>query len=239
MVLRSLTAGLVCVIAASQTAPGQNVTGFVVSAQGQGVIGGHVRDATSKPMSGVAVTTTPVRGGLARHVTTDREGAYRVEGLPDDSYRVDFELRGFDLTRRNVGVRAGLAAQVDAVLAVSAICECIASGLSTELPPVVGRVVDDSGRPVPYARLDLVNPRRRETAYANSEGRFLVRPPVTGTWPLTGSASGFGSVTEQISRTTTSPIVLRLRFVESQRLPDTEQYRVGCLCSEFFQQEAR
>ena len=186
------------------------------------------------------VTTVPQNGGLAHTVTTDRGGVYRLEALPDDTYRVDFELRGFDIVRRNhVTVVAGAPARADALLHVRPVCECISSGLSTELPPLAGQVVDDGGRPLPYARLDIVNPKRRKTAYADSEGRFVVRPPVAGMWPLTASDGGFAPVTVQISRMTAGPLVFRLAYVGSEALPQVELRNLGCLCPEFLSHETR
>jgi hypothetical protein len=72
----------------------------------------------------------PERGGPARYATTDREGAYRLEELADDAYRVDFQLRGFDRTRLNhVRLRPDAETDVDATLSVSSICECLRAGL--------------------------------------------------------------------------------------------------------------
>ena len=70
------------------------------------------------------VTTVPQNGGLAHTVTTDRGGVYRLEALPDDTYRVDFELRGFDIVRRNhVTVVAGAPARADVLLHVRPVCD--------------------------------------------------------------------------------------------------------------------
>jgi hypothetical protein len=75
---------------------------------------------------------------------------------------------------------------------------------------------------------------RRETAYTDTEGHFLVRAPLEGTWPITASDSGFASATQQISKVTTGPIVLRLRYVGTQSVPSNERFSLGCLCPEYF-----
>ena len=57
-----------------------------------------------------------------RHTTSGSDGSYRFDGLPDGTYRVDFELRGFELVRRNhVRVRRDSEAKADAA------CRCARS----------------------------------------------------------------------------------------------------------------
>lgn len=211
-----------------------------VSAQ-EGVVGRAV-DSVGQPLPGVTVTITAPAGGEQRRTTTAGDGKYRFDKLADGIYRVDFELLGFDMTRRNfVRVRNGSSTVADATLRVSAICECVmATG-----PPVAkrsGRVVDEAGRPLPFARLEIAIPitapgvvpasTRREVAYADAEGRFSLFAPVDGTWPLTASDSGFRSVTQQVSASVVEPIVFRLFFTGTgPEVPDEEHFSEHCLCS--------
>ena len=59
----------------------------------------------------------PQSGGLVRHTTSGSDGLYRLDGLPDGTYRVDFDLRGFELVRRNhVRVSRDTEANIDAAL---------------------------------------------------------------------------------------------------------------------------
>jgi hypothetical protein len=177
----------------------------------------------------------PERHGPVRHATTDREGTYRLEELADDTYRVVFQLRGFDRTRvSHVRPRPDTDADVDATLSVSRLCECLTTGLATTPRPLAGQVVDEANRPLPYVRVELVSPMRRETAYTDIDGRFLVRAPLEGAWPITASDSGFASATQQISNVTAGPIVLRLRFLGTQGPPRSERFELGCLCPEYF-----
>jgi hypothetical protein len=200
-----------------------------------GAIGGHVRDARGQPLPGVAITVLPERGGAARQSITDSDGAYHLEGLPDATYRIDFLLLGFDLTREHqVSVRTGARVDVDATLAVSPICECVTSGLPTSALPLTGQVVDAAHRPLPHARLDVVSPARRETAYTDSEGRFRVRVPLEGAWPLTASEARFASITTKISTASAEPIVLKLSYRGTAGLPKRERISLGCLCPEYF-----
>ncbi len=64
-------------------------------------IAGVLRDRNGGVIPGVSVTTIPQSGGLLRHTASGSDGSYRFDGLPDGTYRVDFDLRGFELVRRN------------------------------------------------------------------------------------------------------------------------------------------
>ena len=192
---------------------------------------GTVRDAAGMPLPGVAVTTIPASGGITTRATTESDGAYQLEALPDGTYRVDFAVAGFDLIRRNhVRVRQDATATVDATVPISTICECVEIVPPTPLRQRAGQVTDESSRPLPHARLELIIPARREVAYADHEGRFEVRVPAKGTWPLTASDSGFGALTVQVSGTQSAPIVLRLRHVGATGVPDNERFTRGCRC---------
>ncbi len=205
-----------------------------------GTVGGHVRDTVGGSLPGVSVTIVSERGGPARQTLTDGDGAYRLEGLPDQTYRIDFQLRGFDRIRQNrVRVRQDTHVEVDASLPLNAICECVWSGLATTLQPLPGLVLDEANRPLPNARVELVTPNRRETTYTNKEGRFLVRAPLKGMWPITASEGGFRSATSRISAATVGPVVLRLRYVGTAGLPDIERVSLGCLCPEYLSRVER
>lgn len=210
-------------------------TGAAISVQDPVIIEGEVKDRAGQLLPGVSVTPLPEGGGRATHATTDREGTYHLDGLPEGTYRIDFELPGFTGIRRNhVIVGRDASTRVDAVLSVRPLCECLSSGVPTVPRGVPGQVVDEAGRPLPHARLEIAGPKLKETAYADREGRFLLRPPVEGTWPIVASDSGFAPVRQQISNATTSPLVLQLRFVGAQGLPAIEGFNDECPCPEYF-----
>ncbi len=194
-------------------------------------IAGHVVDARGQTLPGVSVTVIPQSGGAARRAITGRDGTYRLDGLPEGTYRVDFELLGFDLFRRNhVQVRADEVAEANGELFVSAICECV-----DVKPPVAvrerdGQVVDESGQPLPHARLEIAGPTRREVAYADGEGRFRVRLPVADGWLLTATDSEFASVTVRASWNGGAPAVLTLHPVRTPRTADAERFSRACRC---------
>ena len=208
----------------------------------EGVVGRAV-DSTGQPLPGVTVTMMPTAGGEQRRATTAGDGSYRFEKVADGIYRVDFELPGFDVTRRNfVRVSNGSSTIADTTLRITALCECVtATG-----PPVAkrsGRVVDEAGRPLPHARLEIAVPiqpgrgvapgsTRREVSYTAADGQFSLFVPVAGTWPLTASVGGFRPATQQVSASSVEPIVFKLVFTGTgPELPDEERFSRACLCS--------
>jgi hypothetical protein len=195
-------------------------------------VAGKVIDTSGGLLPGVSITA--VEGGIAWRSTTGSDGIYQFDALPDGTYRIDFELVGFDLLRRNhVRVLRGTTAKVDATLAIGALCECI-SIRWPELRERDGQVVAVSGRPVPNARLEIVSAAGREVALADGEGRFRIRLPVNGTWPLTVSDSGFGAVTQQLSGSVAGTVVFTLPSAATSILPDSERFYRGCCAGELF-----
>jgi hypothetical protein len=97
----------------------------------------------------------------------------------------------------------------------------------------MGQVVDESGGPLPHARLELTSPVGPEVAYADLEGRFVVRLSPTETWPMTAQDSGFGAVTQDVSGIP-GPVVFRLPITDTGTLPDVEQFPSECQCLDLF-----
>lgn len=74
------------------------------SAQASGVLSGRVVDANRDyALSGVIVTIE----GTNRRATSDREGQFRIEGLPQGSYTVVADYLGYGAERVQVDVRSG------------------------------------------------------------------------------------------------------------------------------------
>ena len=81
-----------------------------------GTVAGRVLDATKVSLPGVSVTLLPEREGAARRTTTDRDGRYRFDDVPADTYRIDFALGGFDGARVDqLRVQPGATAGADAM----------------------------------------------------------------------------------------------------------------------------
>jgi hypothetical protein len=190
-------------------------------------ISGVVSDERDRGMSGVVVTTIPQPGGLARYTTSGSDGAYRFDGLPEGTYRVAFERRGFDVIRRNhVHVRRDAETRVNAALPVRAICRCAAVEPPSPWAQRAGQVIDESGHPLPHARIDLVG---RQVMSTDREGRFLIRLSVDELWPLTATVTGFRPVTQQISGSDAASVVLALEYAGTTGVPELERFG-GCEC---------
>jgi hypothetical protein len=199
---------------------------------------GRVADTRTEPLAGVVVSSMPEAGGLVRAVTTGGDGTFRFDGLADGLYRVDFDLESFDLIRRNrVPVRASTSVQLDVVLPLVTLCECVEvprtgpDPRGLDLRERAGLVVNQSGQPLPHARIELASLAKREVAYADAEGRFRVLLPSGQTWPLTASDSGFGAVTQAVSSAESSTLVFRLPASDTSSLLREERLRRDCRCA--------
>lgn len=200
--------------------------GGVLLAQHAGLTG-VVRDPNGGVLPGVAVTIIPQSGGPIRRTTGGSDGVYRFDRLPDGVYRVDFDLPGFELVRRNrVLVSGDKAANIDAELHLRAICECLTVETPTPWAQRLGQVIDNAGHPLPHARVEVVG---YETATTDSEGRFLVRVPASGTLTLTATDTGFRSTTEHVSGDDAATVVLSLEHVGITGVPDVQRFG-GCQC---------
>jgi hypothetical protein len=179
------------------------------------------------PIPGVTVMIIPQSGGSVRRTTSGSDGAYRFDGLPDGTYRVDFVLLGFEVVRRNhVSARRDSEARADATLRPRAICECITVEPPSPWAQRAGQVIDKAGHPLPHARIELVG---RQVMYTDREGRFLIRVPVNEAWPLSATDTGFRRVTQQVSGADAASVVLTLEYVDAIGVPDLEHFG-GCEC---------
>jgi len=228
--LLTVTAGICTALSTALT---------VAVAQSISVVG-NVVDSAGVGVPGVVAMAIPQAGGDARTVVSGTNGTYMFEDLPDGIYRIDFDLAGFDVTRRNlVPVRAGETTRIDVTVQVTSICECINNwgrlGQSRpRLTAHIGQVVDASGRPLPHAQLEIVGPVGPETVYARREGRFQVLLSPAHTWPLTARDSGFGAVTIQVSGGTRAPLLFRLPNADIRMLPAVERLRRPCCPGDLF-----
>ena len=110
---------VLCAIALLVAVPlaGQSTTGS---------ISGDVTDSSRTLASGVTVTATSLDTGLARSVTTDQRGHYRVVDLPPGRYRVLAERAGFSpAMQHDVVVTIGSDVDVDLSIEVAALVETV------------------------------------------------------------------------------------------------------------------
>ena len=110
----------------------------LVPAAGQpagGSVAGRVRD-DSGVLPGTTVTIG--RGAWTAHESTDANGEYLIQGIPEGSYTVWFSLPGFlTAAHERVIVRAGSRARVDARLEVSGTCDDCTPPIRARVPTQV------------------------------------------------------------------------------------------------------
>lgn len=91
--------------------------------------------------------------------------------------------------------------------------------------------MDDLGRRLPHARLEIGSPLGREVAYSDQDGRFRVRLSTTESWPMTVRDSGFATVTTPVAATSYAPLMIVLERASGPKPPDVEQMtHRGCQC---------
>src|SRR5215510_10558650 len=89
-----------------------------------GDISGTVLSPQQSSLPGAAVTVLNLSTGLARTVTTDATGKYRIPLLPPGRYEVKVEVKGFNTqVKRGVTLTIGQAAVVDFEMVLGAIKE--------------------------------------------------------------------------------------------------------------------
>src|SRR5215472_10731512 len=95
------------------------------AARAQSAFAGVVKDATGAVLPGVSVeASSPVLIEQVRTVTTDANGAYRIENLRPGTYTLTFSLPGFSSVKREgVELAANFTATVSADMKVGAVEE--------------------------------------------------------------------------------------------------------------------
>ena len=86
---------------------------LAAGAQTTGTFSGTVNNSAGAPVSGAAVTVTPVAGGASQRVLTSGDGTFTIVGLPPGTYRVDVEVAGYKRSSvQNVELAPGGPAQI-------------------------------------------------------------------------------------------------------------------------------
>ncbi len=135
---------------------------------------GRVTSAAGEPVAAVRVGV----GGAA--AATNDDGRYWLEGAAPGRQEVLFLHPAYGRLARRFEIRPG----------VNVLDVAFEPGVE-----VAGRVVDDAGRPVPGARVELAPENRFEPRQyrdvAGADGRFRLSPVLAGTYRLTAGADGF------------------------------------------------
>ena len=89
--------------------------GVALQAAGDGSVTGTVADQSGARLPGVGVQVVASAGARAlASTTTDAEGAFRIERLPEGEYWLEFALSGFARTRQRIAVVGGATQAVSA-----------------------------------------------------------------------------------------------------------------------------
>lgn len=139
-----------------------------------GQIEGVVTDASGAAIPNAKITATNLETGVARAVTSDENGVYRVPLLPLGAYRIVAEAAGFKrLSRAGVTLVTGQIATVDLRLETGAISEEVTVTSDAPIADLgkidVGRVMNE--REVKNLPLVSRNPYNFALLQANVTGR--------------------------------------------------------------------
>ena len=115
---------VVCVIFTAAPVAAQSTTG---------TISGRVSDSQGLPLPGVTVTATSPNLQGARETVTSENGDYILTLLPSGTYRVVFDLTGFQRVERSVGLAPTQVLPLQIELGVAGVTESV---------QVVGRTAD-------------------------------------------------------------------------------------------------
>jgi len=239
-----LAAGLVLIAAFVLSAPASSST------QASGVIAGRVTDRAGRGLPGATVSARPVGAGPLVSTVSRDDGGYRLERLTAGAYRVTVSLEGWDAVRRNrVVVTRREAAEFNATLDVSVLCECIEP--PANLPRrglYIGHIADRLGHGLPFALItvDRTALTRPERGYADAAGNFTVSLPAN-IYSFSFSYPGFQTLTRKdmpVFRGWSNRLNVRLEPARGAAgaagAAEDELLRIGCLCpGNFFQRPVR
>src|SRR5581483_3873338 len=125
------------------------------AARAQSAFAGIVKDTTGAVLPGVTVeAASPVLIEQVRTVTSDANGAYRIENLRPGTYTLTFSLPGFSSVKREgIELQANFTATINAEMKVGAVEETVTvSGES----PVVDVQTNTKAQVLPREVLDAV-----------------------------------------------------------------------------------
>src|SRR5262245_52653499 len=89
-----------------------------------GTISGRVTDPQGAVLSGATVVFQNLDVGIARQVSTDSQGYYRVAGLPPGRYKVQAERSEFNLEKQTViTLTVAQESVVDLILGINPVSE--------------------------------------------------------------------------------------------------------------------
>jgi Carboxypeptidase regulatory-like domain len=122
-----------------------------------GTVSGVIKDQTGSVVPGAKVNLRNPVTGYEQNIVTDSSGAYRLNNIPQNNYRLTVEAPGFAPAIRTVDVRSSLPMVVDIsleLLATSTALSVTASGTLVETDPSTHQDVDRSA----FLKLPVADP---------------------------------------------------------------------------------
>ncbi len=151
-----------------------------------GVVAGSVRDETGRSVADAVITVD----GTTRQARADTAGRFVLERVPTGIQEVTIRRLGFRPARAQLDVRPDSAM----VIAVTMVADAQRiAGVRIEeqlLNQLSGWVIDEQGRPVAGAEVDVVGLRR--TMLSDAEGRFLFVDLAPGNYLVEVRKEGYG-----------------------------------------------
>ena len=153
-------------------------------------IAGIVTDQSGGIIAGAQVTVLDVSGREITRTTSDAGGQYGISGLPDGSYQLAFETKGFrKLVMNNAQVRSGLGSEQDATLQVGDMSQTVtvtATAPSVEMTSAelagnarnLGSGRGLGGAPLPPKAAPM--PRQNGGVFGGVPGQGMVAMPLNG-----------------------------------------------------------
>ena len=186
-------------------------------------IDGFVTDQSGGALPGVTVTASSPALQVGQVSTvTDAEGRYRLLALTRGTYRLDFELAGFQAFRREgLELTAGFAARVNATLQIGAVAETITvSGGS----PIVDLTTTRGGQTINSTLLTTELPGSKTLAdvISLSPGLLNTAGEVAGSLGLTGRPR-FSAYGLQSGNTNITMMLDGFQIIANYPVPDTSQ----------------
>src|SRR4051812_28953436 len=110
-----------------------------------------VADTTGAAVAGAQITVTNTDTNLVRTVTTDSDGAYRIEFLPVGNYKLESKVTGFKThVQQGIVLTVNEVARVDIKLAIGVTNEIVTV---TDLNPLVNTTTAEIGRTIETAEI--------------------------------------------------------------------------------------
>ncbi len=165
--------------------PGQDLSGIAILLSPGATVEGTVRSTDGKPVEDAEVSVADGSSGDSSQTSTDADGYYRIEELPPGPHTLEARANGYRRAVRDVEATVetrGVDFQLDRGLEVS------------------GRVVDETGSPVPDAGVDLSGrPGPPQSAVSDGDGSFRLSGVEDGTYRLTAGKKEYGTAEKDLT----------------------------------------